>query len=844
MPDERFTVQGPDGPFSFTVAWWHNALVTRRRLVGGAVVDATAWYKHLSHGGRGWYDHVAYGQVLAKPQGYGGRCSDPAVEQHDGHGHQAALVCCRASRLLVVDVDDPDRYAASRTSQHVSAIQAMARRGAGWHAYVVVPPDLAAGPAWPRQGPIPGGDVKSAGFVPMPGSYHYLGERYEPTPDGELIPATGELLAALRADRAEHDQRRGGAGTGDGGERGEGNEPTLLGFTGSLVAAGYPVDEAWGRWLAFAQTLTLADPTWPWTEADRDVFDRHWAYCQRSHEVNHPVAVAAPAAVEGGHAVAHAAHVSHEATEPVEVVEPTPPASERPERLSEPVESAGEVEALTAGAPAGGGGEPPHTVDGWRRRALDGDLPAVAPAPDDPMAVARFLLRLWRHPDGPSTLARWRGDWLAWLGSHWAVLGEEELRTVPYRVLEDKSYERATANGPELREWKPDKAKVDRLLDALRAVTSVSAAVEPGTWLLPRPGSLLGGDAEARLVPCRNALVNPLTREVIAHSPRYFNTHALPFDHDPQATCPRWLTFLESAFPGDAESQALLQEWFGYVLSGRTNQQKLMFLHGAKRSGKGLTAGVLAQLLGEANVAAPTLSAFATGFGLVTLLNKPLAVIGDARTAGKDTQVVIERLLSITGEDRLDVDRKYREPWTGKLPTRILMMSNELPRFPDASNAVTDRMLVLVYRRSFLGREDLGLRDALASELAGILNWALDGLGRLDAAGRFTVPAASADVVAELNAQASPVLPFLEERCQLDDVEAVTPVSAVYDAWVSWCAERGRAPGTDQTFGAALRGAAPSVTKARRTPDGLPRCYCYVGLRLTTGWWKVDSGAG
>jgi hypothetical protein len=49
-------------------------------------------------------------------------------------------------------------------------------------------------------------------------------------------------------------------------------------------------------WLEHAQLrLTLADPTWPWTEADRDIFERHWAYAENSHAVNHPAASAGPA---------------------------------------------------------------------------------------------------------------------------------------------------------------------------------------------------------------------------------------------------------------------------------------------------------------------------------------------------------------------------------------------------------------------------------------------------------------------------------------------------------------------------------------------------------------------
>src|SRR6185436_21188349 len=65
-----------------------------------------------------------------------------------------------------------------------------------------------------------------------------------------------------------------------------------------------------------------------------------------------------------------------------------------------------------------------------------------------------------------------------------------------------------------------------------------------------------------------------------------------------------------------------------------------------------------------------------------------------------------ERLLSISGEDTLTVNRKYRDQWTGKLPSRLHVISNELPRLGDASTAVVGRIILLLLTRSWLGKED------------------------------------------------------------------------------------------------------------------------------------------
>ncbi len=119
-------------------------------------------------------------------------------------------------------------------------------------------------------------------------------------------------------------------------------------------------------------------------------------------------------------------------------------------------------------------------------------------------------------------------------------------------------------------------------------------------------------------------------------------------------------------------------------------------------------------------------------FGLAPLLGKPLAVVSDARLGGGTRDVVVERLLSISGGDLLTVNRKYRrEQWTGKLPARFVICSNELPRLGDARGAIAGRFVTLLLSKSFYGYEDKTLELRIAEELPGVLDWALTGLAAL-----------------------------------------------------------------------------------------------------------------
>jgi len=105
---------------------------------------------------------------------------------------------------------------------------------------------------------------------------------------------------------------------------------------------------------------------------------------------------------------------------------------------------------------------------------------------------------------------------------------------------------------------------------------------------------------------------------------------------------------------------------------------------------------------------------------------------------------VVERLLCISGEDALTIERKFLEAVTLKLPTRFMFLANELPRVDDASAALSSRFLVVQLENSFYGREDRQLTVRLLRELPGILRWALEGWRRLQARGCFAQPASGA----------------------------------------------------------------------------------------------------
>ncbi len=444
--------------------------------------------------------------------------------------------------------------------------------------------------------------------------------------------------------------------------------------------------------------------------------------------------------------------------------------------------------------------------------------------PGAPMRTARtFVAEAFAHAEGP-TLYATGGDLLQWTGTHWTELPQPELESALFDYLDAAD---TTNEKGEQVHFNPTRFKVGEVVAATRAVAYLSAGEIP-RWLRD------GEPKATEIVACQNGLLHLPSRRLLPHTPAFLGRNVLPYAYDPQAPAPaRWGRFLAEVFKDDDGARDALQEVMGYLLTQDTRQQKLFLFVGPKRSGKGTVGRVLRELLGAENVTGPTLNSLQGPFGLQPLIGKQAAIIADARLGGRaEQQVIVERLLSLSGEDLATVDRKNREAWTGRLGARVLILSNELPRLADASGALAGRFMIVPFEQSFFGREDPGLTDALLGELPGILNWALEGEARLRARGHFVQPASATELQAELEDLGSPVSAFLRDACEVGPGFEVDR-DALFSAWRLWGTRQGREhAGTQATFGRDLRAAVAGLKDIRHKAKDGTRTRTYQGLRL------------
>jgi putative DNA primase/helicase len=462
-------------------------------------------------------------------------------------------------------------------------------------------------------------------------------------------------------------------------------------------------------------------------------------------------------------------------------------------------------------------------------------------AVDDPHRLALLFLEGYKQAER-LTLRFYRGEWLEWNESAYRAVTNAELQA---RLSESIKAEFNVCHAGDLEDWQqfgkgklPEAKRVTRTIVsnatlALQGLALLPGSVEAPAWLAGKGPFPADG-----VIPTANELVY-LAGQPSANgkpsrlpaTPAFFCTYSLPFHFNPNAPDPiEWHRFLKSVWPNDPDSIATLQEWFGYCLLPDTRQQKILALIGPKRAGKDTIGRVLSNLVGTDNTAGPTLASLASAFGLAPLIGKPLAIVSDARITGRtDSGIIIERLLTISGEGRVTIDRKYLEAWTGKLTTRFVLISNELPRLTDASGALASRLVILRLTESFYGKEDKGLFNRLVPELPGILLWAIQGWRRLQQRGHFLQPESGATLVEAMEELSSPILAFTRDLCEIGPGKEIE-CKILFARWQNWCDGVGRREyGTIQSFGKDLAAAHPAIA-TRATNEHNVRTRYFTGI--------------
>lgn len=453
--------------------------------------------------------------------------------------------------------------------------------------------------------------------------------------------------------------------------------------------------------------------------------------------------------------------------------------------------------------------------------------------PKDYYKIAReFLATSFPEVDGVCPLVYFEEDFYLFTGRRYQRATEGGVRAMLWPWLSDSwTMDAKGAVVP----FSPTSTSVSSALDALKGITLLeyddTSDACASVWRVPR----LGDPDPKDLCVLMNGIYDTMTYQLLPHTARLFMRIELPFAFDPSARCDRWLQFSQEVFEGDQERVLALQQFMGYLLTTDNRIHKGLLCYGASRSGKSTIQAIIAALVGPENTCSPSLSLMGETFGLEDFIGKRVALISDAHLgSNSDARMVVEAIKMVSGGDARSVPRKHKTSLRTRMTTRMVIAANELPSLPDASNALMARLIFLPFNTSFLGREDFFLESTLKAELAGIFNWALNGLYQLRQTWRIQQPSAGMSDMREFAQLSNPVGSFLESCCDLGENYEVE-TTALYTLWKLWAEQNEVHPGSPPKFGIKLRSANPMIRKIRPRSSTGERSHVYSGVRIKNG---------
>ena len=458
-------------------------------------------------------------------------------------------------------------------------------------------------------------------------------------------------------------------------------------------------------------------------------------------------------------------------------------------------------------------GKTPDNVDG-----------SVVPKGDH-MARAR----IYRKEKRPN-LRHYRDDFYDYEGGHYVMVDDHTIEANLYSFLDKCSKEVIRERLPIIVPFEPDTKSIHETINALKAVGHVLPTIEQPYWF----GGCAGPDP-AQLICFPNGILNLSTNKFMPPDPMLFTSYGVAFDYDPNAPQPvEWLKFLKQIFDGEQDQIDALQEMFGYCVSSDVSQEKVFLDIGPRRSGKDTKRHTLQSLISPKAVCGPTLDSMGTNFGMSAFIGKQLAIVGGMRLGSKcDKDLLAENILKLSGRGLFTIDRKHKDHWTGSLPCKLLLISNEMPKIKDTSGALASRMIIFQTRVSFYGREDPHLfRDKIRPELPGILNWSLEGLRRMHARGSIAEPACSIGAREELAREGSPIMAFVQE-CLTLDPGAVVNKDVMYSTYLDYADHNGLHRASKSWFFRDLETATADKVKTERVQKDGERVHNIVGAKIS-----------
>lgn len=345
-----------------------------------------------------------------------------------------------------------------------------------------------------------------------------------------------------------------------------------------------------------------------------------------------------------------------------------------------------------------------------------------------------------------------------------------------------------------LKPVKPTPSFLNQCVELLRGY-----GIQDGSKSIPY--WLTSGNRAAEHVVLQNGVMNLETYELQPHTDDLFTIICLPYAYSPKIMCPKWTRFLNEILMDDERMLMVLQELFGYCLTGSQDAQKIFIFSGEGNNGKSVCAAVLKKLIGEDNCSSVPVEALHTPHSTAGMVGKLVNLSSEWGHIAPEAEGILK---AISGGDAIMVNPKNKPVYTAHLPTKIIVTTNEPPHISDKSHGMWRRIMVIPFPYEVPEERRIPFQSLVAelsTELPGIFNWALEGLKafRIQGSG-FTVTEEMKQANEEYRKASSPVWTWADEHIQVVPSGSTFREEA-YSHYKHWSEDHGYRPVHSVNFG-------------------------------------------
>jgi putative DNA primase/helicase len=334
-------------------------------------------------------------------------------------------------------------------------------------------------------------------------------------------------------------------------------------------------------------------------------------------------------------------------------------------------------------------------------------------------------------------------------------------------------------------------------------------------------------DADNFLLGVRNGVIDLRSGRRRDGQKGDFITKSCGCNFDPNATCPRWMAFLDEIFERQTDLIRYIQRAGGYTLTGDTREQVLFFLYGGGANGKSTLIEILMRVLGDyATTASQNILTF--NKHVREPLDEIAALVGSrfvaiAETGESDLAEV--RIKQLTGGDTITGKAHYEKAASFQPKFKLWIFGNSRPSIHGVDHAMWRRIMLIPFNRQFsIDEQDPTLKEKLLLELPGILNWAIEGALAWQKEGRQIPPESVRKATDEYRADEDVLRDFIAENVEKADDQQLAHKD-LYHAYKAWNSDQG----SDKAF-----------SNKRLVKMFKDRAYkSFLGAGNVLSWWGI-----